>query len=38
MHEKKVFYQTSFVDKKLQICKMSKLHIFEVTNICKLIL
>jgi hypothetical protein len=24
----------NYVDKKLQICKMSKLHIFVITNIC----
>jgi hypothetical protein len=24
----------NYVDKKLQVCKMSKLHIFVITNIC----
>jgi hypothetical protein len=24
----------NYVDKKLQICQMSKLHIFVITNIC----
>jgi hypothetical protein len=28
----------NYVDKKLQVCKMSKLHIFVITNICNQIL
>jgi hypothetical protein len=32
MNEKRVL--PNYVDKKLQLCKMSKLHVFVITNIC----